>query len=89
MGTDVFDFFDEPKPDKQYILKKIEIEYKTFGPFKDQYVGKIKFENGESEEFSFKLTPDMAEKHLAIMRDQIVAAAEMLSKDLLNTLPLK
>lgn len=77
----------EVKNQKQWRLKHISIEMQKYGEFKGKYLGKITFDNDESESFTFNIQNDMAERYLKIMANDLVAAASQLSTDLLNTLP--
>jgi hypothetical protein len=67
---------------EQWRLDKIEIEFKrgqsyTSDPVKqvDRYEGRIRFENGEYEYFSFKVNPDMAQRYISLIAEDIVLAA--------------
>lgn len=72
-------------------LASIKIEFKrgyNFDKSVDRYEGKICFENGEEESFSFKVRPDMAADYISIMSKDIVRAAESLGQRLVESLKL-
>lgn len=72
-----------------WILKKIQIEFQTYGNDKGKYTGKVDFQNGHFESFSFRIKPDMADKYISLIADDIVKGAENLGCDLLKSLKLK
>lgn len=78
----------EAKNPKQWRLKQISIELQKYGEFKGKYLGKITFDNEDSESFTFNIQNDMAERYLKVMANDLVAAASQLSTDLLDTLPI-
>jgi hypothetical protein len=64
-------------------LDKIELEFKRPGYGDDgpgKYEGRIRFENGQWERFSFKIQPDMAERYIATLSEDIVKAASDLGR---------
>lgn len=74
-------------------LDKIVIEFKNGYDFKekpedkvDHYEGSVRFSNGKSESFQFNVKPDMADKYIALIAEDIVLAATGWDKDLLNLL---
>ena len=69
-------------------LDKIELEFKTFGENAGKYVGKIRFENGDYESFSFKIRPNMAEKYIELLSGDIVKSASDLGDRLIKSLGL-
>ena len=71
-----------------YRLQKIEIEFARWGENKGKYVGKVQFENGDSEQFSFNVTPEMSQDFLNLCSKQIVTAANQLGDKLLQSLNL-
>ena len=52
----------------------------------DRYEGMIEFKNGHNESFSFRVLPDMADKYIALIADDISRSANRLSDDLLKSL---
>jgi len=56
---------------KNWILRELKIEMVTYGENKGKYEGKISFQNEESESFSFKVKPEMAEQCLKILSTDI------------------
>jgi hypothetical protein len=55
---------------------------------KDRYEGMIEFENDEKESFSFKVKPDMAQKYIDLIANDIVTAATGLGERLKESLGL-
>lgn len=72
---------------EQWRLDKIEIEFKKGQSWEkdsqkqmDRYEGRIRFENGEYEYFQFKVKPDMANKYIFLIAEDIVLAASGLGE---------
>lgn len=68
-------------------LKSIRINFvQGFGLSKndenkvDHYEGRIEFENGESDIISMRIKPDMAQKYIDIIADDIVESATCLGE---------
>ncbi|MDD5649067.1 MAG: hypothetical protein PHF86_01430 [Candidatus Nanoarchaeia archaeon] len=83
------------KLNNNWKLKSIDIQFKKGYNFeedpekqKDRYEGMIKFENDESESFSFKIKPDMANKYIGLIAQDIVTAATGLGERLKESLGL-
>ena len=55
---------------------------------KDRYEGIIEFENDEKESFSFRVKPDMAQKYIDLIANDIVTAATGLGERLKESLGL-
>lgn len=70
-------------------LDKIEIEFERFGEFKGKYTGSVRFQNGEYENFSFKINPDMAGKYIDLIAVEVVRGAESLGERLIESLGLE
>lgn len=60
------------------IMTKIEIEYQKWGEYKGKYKGKISFEDGTSESFTFGLTPEQCAKYLTPIADEAINSAKEL-----------
>lgn len=75
---------DNPK----WRLKSLTIELQKWGEFKDKYIGKIQFENKDSEGFMFNLSPERTEKYLSLISEELVANASNLGDKLLQSLNL-
>lgn len=73
----------------KYALKSINIQFAEYGEFKGKYIGKIVFENGNLEAFSFNITPDKADAYLKLMASEVVGASLELSKNLIESLGIK
>ena len=58
------------------------------GEHKAKYTGKIRFQNGDSESFQFKILPDMAQPYIDLMGKDIVRAASDLGERLIISLGL-
>ena len=52
----------------------------------DRYEGTIKFENNERESFLFKVKPNMAQKYIDLIADDIVSTATNLGEKLIESL---
>lgn len=76
------------EPKDNWRLQKIELEFQRWGEDKGKYVGKITFENGEYESFSFKIRPEMAQPYIELMSKDIVKCAETLGSRLIDSLGL-
>lgn len=74
------------KKDKSWKLESLYIQYKTYGPFKDKYVGKIKFENEAEESFLFNLDDKKTDEILNLIGYQLVTTADELGKKLLTSI---
>ena len=72
-----------------WILREIKIEFQTYGEDKGKYTGKVVFQNGHFESFSFRIRPEMADQYIALIADDLVKGAENLGSDLLKSLKLK
>ena len=69
-------------------LKSLEIEFKNHGENKGKYEGRIRFQNGDYESFSFKVRPDMAQPYIDLIAEDIVEAASNLGGRLIVSLGL-
>lgn len=78
----------EKEPKDNWVLDKIEIEFKKYGEDKGKYIGMIRFQNGEFESFSFKIRPDMAQSYINLISEDIVKSAESLGSRLIESLGL-
>ena len=83
------------KLNNNWKLKSIEIEFQKGYDFKDKpeekhdrYEGIIKFENDERESFSFRVKPDMAQKYIDLIANDIITAATGLGERLKESLGL-
>jgi len=76
-------------PEKDWYLRRIEIEFNSYGEDKGKYTGKIQFQNGEYESFSFKIKPDMAQPYIDLIGENIVECAESLGQRLIVSLGLE
>jgi len=73
-------------------LTKIEIEFKRgykYDNSKDRYEGRIQFQNGDLEQFSFKIKEDLAQPYIDLIAKDIVRTAESLGERLCVSLGLK
>jgi hypothetical protein len=61
-------------------LKRIDIELQNWGEHKGKYVGKITFENGDTDSFVFGMTPDMCARYLKPIANEVVNSAKELVK---------
>lgn len=70
-------------------LKKLELEFQSFGEHKGKYCGSIYFQNGDFESFQFKIRPDMAEPYIDLIAADIIQAAGQLTERLVQSLGLR
>lgn len=70
-------------------LQKIELEFQRYGEDEGKYIGKITFENGEWESFTFIIRPNMAASYIELISKDVVKCASQLSEKLLKSLNLK
>lgn len=70
-------------------LKKLELEFNTYGPDEGKYTGKIRFQNGDRESFEFKIRPDLAAPYIDLIARDVVTAASGLGERLLVSLGLE
>ena len=70
-------------------LKKLALEFNTYGDDKGQYTGSIHFQNGEYEGFNFKIRPDLADGYIDLIAKDIVKAADSLAERLVASLQLR
>lgn len=75
-------------PEKDWILEKITIEYVRYGDDKGKYKGRITFQNGEFESFSFNLKPELTQPYLDLISNEIVKSSNELTVRLLEQLKL-
>jgi hypothetical protein len=77
----------EPKDD--WRLDKLELEFQSYGEHKGKYAGKIRFQNGDWESFTFKIRPDQAQPYIDLIAENIVKSAESLGERLIDSLGLR
>lgn len=80
---------EETKPKDEWRLESIKLDFINWGENKGKYEGMIRFQNGEYEQFSFKIRPEMAEKYIQLLSGDIVKSAESLGERLIDSLGLK
>lgn len=74
--------------EKDWILERITIEYVRYGDDKGKYKGRIAFQNGEFEMFSFNLKPELTQPYLDLISNEIVKSSNELTVRLLEQLKL-
>ena len=57
-------------------LQDIELKFNTYGEEEGKYTGKVRFQNGEYESFCFKIRPEMAQRYIDLIADDVVKGAE-------------
>ena len=67
-------------------LKDIRFSFMEYGENKGKYEGKITFENGDQESFSFKLKPEMCNQYISLMSNDIKQSANELGEKLIKSL---
>ena len=70
-------------------LKRLSVYFQEGFPYDtdeskkvDRYEGSIEFENGVNEQFRFAVKPNMAEKYISLIADDIIDAAQQLGNRL-------
>jgi hypothetical protein len=63
-------------------LKRIDIELQTWGDHKGKYAGKITFEDGTTDSFTFGLTPEMCARYLNPIAQEIINSSKELGDKL-------
>jgi len=71
-----------------YKLQSLDIRYQTYGEFKGKYTGKIAFENGDNEAFTFNLSQEETQSYLDLLASKLVGSASGLADKLLNSMNL-
>ena len=61
-------------------LKSLSIEFMSWGELKGKYVGKINFQNGDSDAFAFTLTPDECAQYLSLISKKVSPHASSLGE---------
>lgn len=67
-------------------LDKIELEFISYGEDKGKYTGKIRFQNGAYESFSFRIRPEMAGPYVDLIAKDVVKGADSLARRLCESL---
>jgi len=81
----------EIDPFDDWHLDSITIEFKRDGydnPIKGHYEGRVQFQNGQFDRFSFKLNERMTQPYIDIISDDIVKSANHLGDKILKSLGL-
>lgn len=73
----------------KWVVSRINLRFIDFGEEKGQYTGSIEFEKGREESFKFKIQPDMANRYIDLLADDIVKSADKLAEDLVKSLGLR
>lgn len=69
-------------------LQSIELKFCSWGENEGKYEGSVHFMNGECESFRFKIRPDMAQRYIDLIADDVVKGAESLGQRLIESLGL-
>jgi hypothetical protein len=70
----------------KWILDEIKLEFENYGEHKGKYTGKVRFQNGDYESFSFKIRPDMAGPYVDLIAKDVVRGADSLARRLCESL---
>lgn len=73
---------------EKWHLASLELKWDDWS-FRGKYSGSIRFANGESESFTFKIRPEMAQPYIDLIAADIVKGAESLGERLMLSLGLK
>ncbi len=69
-------------------LKSLTIEFMQWGEFKDKYVGKISFQNGNTDAFTFTLTTEECGQYLSLISKKVGDHASELGNQINESLKL-
>lgn len=72
--------------DDDWKMTKLELEWQTYGEFKDMYAGRVTFRNGKFESFTFLVRPDMAHDYMKLIAADVVRDASRLGDRLIASL---
>lgn len=72
-----------------WVLESIRIDRITYGTDAGKYKGYIRFTNSESDEFTFRLNPTLANAYLELIKDTVVLSANELAEKLKQSLENK
>lgn len=72
-----------------WVLESIRIDRITYGADAGKYKGSIRFSNSESDEFTFRLNPTLANAYLELIKDTVVLSANELAEKLKKSLENK
>jgi len=72
----------------EWVLDNIELKFEKFGEDKGKYKGKITFQNGHWESFTFMIKSDMAQRYIEVISEDVVKSASQLSEKLIKSLNL-
>jgi len=64
------------------ILKRIDIELQSYGPDSGKYKGKITFNDGTIETFTFEIKPETCAKYLSLIQQEVLQSANELGEKL-------
>ncbi len=65
---------------KNWKLKDLRIDLRTYGPDEGKYLGRIVFTNGETEEFTFGLKPEQTQAYIDLIAKELVVSLGLLPK---------
>lgn len=71
---------------EQRFFDKIEINFNSYWENKGRYTGRIRYQNWEHEAFDFIIRPDIAERYISLIAEDVVEWAENLGKRLKSNL---
>lgn len=63
-------------------LKKIEIVLQEWGDDKGKYKGKITFDDGDSDSFTFGMSPEVCNRYLTPIANEVINSAKELGEKL-------
>lgn len=75
----------EVKPE-EFQLRDLKIEFNTYGPDKGKYSGTVRFANGLSESFTFRVRPEMAHDYIKLIASDLITSAGKLGDDLITSI---
>jgi hypothetical protein len=80
---------NEPQQSIIWVLDSIRIDRINYGSDAGKYKGSIHFTNNESDEFTFRLNPTLANAYLELIKDTVVLSANELAEKLKQSLENK
>lgn len=69
-------------------LKSLAIDFQEWGEFKGRYAGKITFQNGNKDAFTFTLSPEETVKYMEVIAEKVGSSASELGQKVLESLKL-
>ena len=75
-----------PEQKTIWVLESISIDRISYGEDKGKYKGRIRFQNEESDMFTFNINPTLANAYLELIKDTVVLSGNQLVEKLQQSL---